>query len=78
MSHKRTITVGLDGGHFNVRTVVKGKQLGARAAVDHAIKTKTLGRKFKTQSAAVKAAKDDSRADGKVREKMRRSPPKRK
>ncbi|MAH50522.1 hypothetical protein CMI37_32170 [Candidatus Pacearchaeota archaeon] len=58
MSHERTITI--DDKFFNIKTIVKGKHVGKREAVDHAIKTKTLGSGFTTQTEAVNAAKERS------------------
>ncbi len=56
MSHEQTITVGINKKHFNIKTVVKGKKVSNKQAVDFAIKNKTLGRGFDTLEKAVKAA----------------------
>ncbi len=62
MSHEQSITVGIDGKFYNVKTVVKGKKLKKKQAVDHAIKTKTLGRAYKNLKNAVGAAKKRSKS----------------
>ena len=62
MSHEKSITVEMDGKHYNVNSVVKGKQLSAKAAVSHAKKSGGLRGPFKTNDEAVQAAKSRSSA----------------
>lgn len=62
MSHELTITVGIDGKFYNIKTS-RGhgkKPMTDKEAIDFAIKTKTLGIPFKTQQEAVEAAKKRS------------------
>lgn len=61
MSHRKSITVGVDGKYYNIGTVVGGKTLGNKQATSHAIKNKALGRPFKSIDSAVDAAKKRSR-----------------
>tara|TARA_R100001530_G_scaffold26226_4_gene21112 strand:- start:1862 stop:2086 length:225 start_codon:yes stop_codon:yes gene_type:complete len=62
MSHEQTITVGIDDKFFNIKSVIGGKKVGKRAAVDHAIKTKRLGHGFTTQTEAHAAARARSKS----------------
>ena len=61
MSHYKSITVtNKDGKHYNIRSVVDGKQLTQKAAVAHAQKNKSFGKSYNTIPEAVKAAKAKS------------------
>ena len=62
MSHERSITVGINGSHYNIRTVYGGKTLTNKEATRRAIKNKTLGKGFKTLRDAIKAAKKRSKS----------------
>ena len=65
MSHERSITVEIDGEFVNLTTVFKGKQLSKKQAVKMFREERIGplgGRKFKTLSDAVKAARQRSRA----------------
>lgn len=56
MAHERTITFDMDGKFFNVPTVINGKKVSDKKAIDFAIKNKRLGRGFKSLQNAEKAA----------------------
>lgn len=65
MSHKRSITVEIDGKHYNVNTVSAGhKRMSEKEAVDRAVETKTLGHGFASMMEAVKRAEAKSRVLG--------------
>ena len=46
MSHEKSITVGIDNKYYNIPTVIGGKQLTDKKAVDHAVKSKSLGQGY--------------------------------
>jgi hypothetical protein len=62
MSHEQTITFDMDGKFFNVPTVVDGKKVSGKKAIDFAIKNKKLGRGFTSLQNAEKAAKARSKS----------------
>ena len=62
MSHERTITFDMDGKFFNVPSVIGGKQVSGKKAIDFAIKNKKLGRGFTSLQNAEKAAKARSKS----------------
>jgi len=58
MAHYKSITVTKkDGKHYNIRSVVGGKQLSQDKAEAHAKKTKSYGKAYDTIPQATKAAK---------------------
>lgn len=61
MSHRKTITIDVDGVYHNIPTVVGGKQLTPRQAADLAVKKNQLGVAFPSLDQAVEAAKKRSR-----------------
>ncbi len=68
MAHEKSMTFEIDGKYYNVPSVVKGKQLTKRKAVDLAIKNDTLGKAFNTQKEAIAAAEKRSIAQSKIEE----------
>ena len=62
MSHEKTITIEVDGKHYNIPTVVGGKTLSSKQAADFAFKNKKLGKGFNSLDEAVKAAISRSRS----------------
>tara|TARA_Y100000310_G_scaffold343439_1_gene451075 strand:+ start:5585 stop:5836 length:252 start_codon:yes stop_codon:yes gene_type:complete len=81
VSHKKTITVGIDGKFFNIPTVIGGKTVGTRRAVDFAIKNRKLGKSFNNEKAALNSARIKSKIQGGdilPRKKPRRKKPRRK
>lgn len=56
MSHERSITVEVDGGHYNIPTVRGGKRLTDDEATQSAIRENRLGRRYGSVEEAVKAA----------------------
>lgn len=58
MSHYKSITITRsDGKHYNIRSVVDGKQLSDNEAIRHAEKTNSFGKSFNSIPEAVSAAK---------------------
>ncbi|MEE9610774.1 MAG: hypothetical protein V3W19_05950 [Desulfatiglandales bacterium] len=66
MSHEKTITVEIDGKHYNIPTVIGGKTYGVREAARIAIKNKGLGRGYLNLKNAVDAAKKRSKGFNKL------------
>jgi hypothetical protein len=64
-SSERTISVGIDGRHYNIPTMIKGKQLSTQQAIDSA---KKVGIRrfpnFRTPEEASSAAAERSRRLG--------------
>jgi|TARA_Y100000310_G_scaffold192960_1_gene192916 hypothetical protein len=64
MSHEKSITVGIDNKYYNIPTVIGGKQLTDKKAVDHAVKSKSLGQGYSTLEKALGKARERSRKGG--------------
>jgi len=62
MAHEKSITVEIEGDYFNIPTVVNGKQMTDREAVDYHSQNKSLGRAYNSQEDAVKDAERRSRS----------------
>jgi len=60
MAHEKSITVGVDGKFYNVPSIVNGKKVSTKAAVDSAFKSKKMGRGYATKDTAIAAAKKRS------------------
>lgn len=61
MAHEKSISIEIDGQHFNIPTVIRGKQVSDEEAVREFRRTgKNIGGPFKTQDEAVKRAKERS------------------
>lgn len=67
MSHEKSITITRDGKHYNIPSVINGKQVSAREAEAYAVKNNSLGKAYNTIESAVEAAKKRSSSfDGTV------------
>lgn len=62
MSHEQTITIDVDRKWHNIVTVVNGKKVSDKEAINYAIGNKTLGKSYDTVEEAVKKAKERSRS----------------
>ncbi len=66
MSHRKTITVGLDDVYYNIPTVIEGKEVSSKEATDYAIKNKTVGKGFSSIKEAVDSAHEVSKEQGRT------------
>jgi len=66
VSTERSITVETDKGFMNIPTIVEGKQLSSKAAVESAKKSRIQFERFETIEKAVSAAKKRSEDIGRA------------
>jgi hypothetical protein len=70
-STERTKTFEIDGEHYIIPTIVNGKQVSDREAIDYAMKHKLWIGKFKTAAQAERVAKARSKRIGELRGRTR-------